>query len=148
MKVVLIWLVIMVVFLAIEAVTVGFATIWFAAGAFVAMIACAFGMGFVGQIVLFFAVSLALLIFTRPVAVRYLNPHKVRTNYEGVLNRTVKITKSVNNKFGTGTAVLDGMEWTARAYRDDVVLEAGDYAKVVAVEGVKLILTLPDLQEK
>lgn len=148
MNIVLVWLGIMVVFLVIEAITVGLATIWFAAGAFVAMIAAALGVGVVGQVALFFAVSLALLIFTRPVAVRYINPHKVRTNYERVLNRTVKITESVNNKFGTGAAVLDGMDWTARAQSDETVLKEGEYAKVVAVEGVKLILTPLDLQEK
>ena len=66
---VFIWLGIMILCLIIEAVTVGLATIWFAAGALVAVIAAVLGLGIVWEIILFFTVSLVLLFFTRPFAV-------------------------------------------------------------------------------
>lgn len=144
---VLFWLGLMILFLVIEAVTVGLATIWFAAGALAAIIASAFGIGFLGQILLFFVVSLLLLIFTRPIAVKYISPHKVRTNYEDVIDKTVKITENVNNIGGTGKAVLNGQEWTVRMYKDSLFLEKGDFAKVAAIEGVKLILVPLDALE-
>ena len=137
---VFIWLGIMIAFLVLEAVTVGLVTIWFAAGALAALIASALGVGIMGQITLFFVVSLALLCFTRPIAVKYINPHKVRTNYEDVVDKMVKITECVDNKKCTGTAVLNGQEWTARMQNDDLILPEGEMAKVAAVEGVKLIL--------
>lgn len=137
---VLIWLGIMILFLVFEAVTVGLTTIWFAAGALAAMIAGVLGLGTVGQIIVFFAVSLVLLIFTRPIAVKYVNPHRIRTNYEDNVDKIVKVTERVDNINGTGTAVLNGQEWTARTRQDSTVLAEGDLAKVVAVEGVKLIL--------
>lgn len=137
---VFIWLGIMILFLVVEAFTVGLTTIWFAAGALVAMIACVLGLGTLGQFILFFAVSLVLLIFTRPVAIKYMNPHRIRTNYEDAVDKTVKITERVDNINGTGTAVLNGQEWTARMQQDDMVLEKGELAKVAVVEGVKLIL--------
>ena len=146
---ILIWLGIMVLLLIIEAVTVGLATIWFAVGALAAIAACVFGVGIAGQIVLFFVVSLVLLFFTRPIAVKYINPHKIRTNYEDAVDRIVRITARVDNRAGTGTAVLNGQEWTVRMQNDKITLKEGELAKVVSVEGVKLIL-LPfdDISEK
>lgn len=137
---VLIWLIIMIIFLIAEAVTVGLATIWFAAGALAAMAVCALGFGVFVQFLVFFIVSMVLLIFTRPFALKYVNPHKIRTNYEDVVDKTVKITEKVDNINGTGTAVLNGQEWTARSKKDDEILEPGDLAKVVEVTGVKLIV--------
>ncbi len=137
---VLIWLGIMILFLIIEAVTVGLATIWFAAGAFAAILAGLLGVGVMGQIVLFFLVSLILLIFTRPIVIKYINPNKIRTNYENAVDKTVRITKRVDNRNGAGTADLNGQEWTVRMQDDGIVLEEGELARVVAVEGVKLIL--------
>ena len=137
---VLIWLGIMILLLIIEAITVGLATIWFAAGALAALIASMLGVGILGQLFLFFIISLTLLIFTRPIAVRYINPHKVRTNYEDTIDKTVKITSCVNNMDETGSAVLNGLEWTVRMEDDGIILKEGALARVVAVEGVKLIL--------
>ena len=137
---VFIWLGILVVCLVIEAITVGLTTIWFAAGAFVAMVASALGLGILGQLILFFLVSLFLLFVTRPIAVRYVNPNKIRTNYEGAVGKTVKITERVDNRNETGKAVLNGQEWTARMWGDADELPEGEIAKVAAVEGVKLML--------
>lgn len=137
---VLFWLGLMVIFLIIEAVTVGLATIWFAAGALAAIIAALLKGGLLLQILLFFLVSLVLLIFTRPVALKYFSGNKLRTNYEDAIDKTVKIIERVDNIGGTGTAVLNGQEWTARMQKDDMILEEGELAKVAAVKGVKLIL--------
>ena len=144
---VFIWLGIMIVLLLIEAATVGLTTIWFAAGALVAMILCALGIGAFGQWAVFFIVSLILLYFTRPFALKWMTPHKLRTNYENAVDKTVRITEHVDNIAGTGAAVLNGQEWTARMQQDDVTLEQGELAKVAAVEGVKLILIPLDKKE-
>ncbi len=137
---IMIWLIIMIVCLLIEAVTVGLATIWFAAGALAAIIVCALGMGALGQWLVFFAVSMVLLIFTRPLAVKYINAKKVTTNYEDAIGRTVQITEQVDNIKGTGTAVLNGQEWTARSWQENKVLEKDTLAKVLEVTGVRLIV--------
>ena len=62
------WLIGIVVLLVIEALTLGLTTIWFAGGALAAFIACVAGGSLVLQIILFVAVSLVLLFFTRPLA--------------------------------------------------------------------------------
>lgn len=144
---VFIWLGIMIILLLAEAATVGLTTIWFAAGALAAMVLCALGVGAFGQWTVFFVISLVLLYFTRPIALKWMTPHKLRTNYENAVDKTVRITERVDNIAGTGAAVLNGQEWTARMQQDDVTLEPGELATVAAVEGVKLILIPFDKKE-
>lgn len=135
-----VWLGIMVMLLGIEVITVALTTIWFAFGALAALIGTLCGLGVWGQLILFFVVSLVLLIFTRPFAVKFVMPHKVLTNYEELVDKTIKITEAVDNINGTGAAVLNGQEWTVRMQQDTMHLPEGELARVVAVEGVKLIV--------
>ena len=69
----IIWLALMAVLLIIEIMTLGLTTIWFAAGALVATIAAACGAPVLVQVILFLVVSVLMLVFTRPVAMRYFN---------------------------------------------------------------------------
>lgn len=135
-----IWLGILIFLLALEAATVGLVCIWFAAGAAAALLAGIVGIGIWGQFVIFSAVSILLLVFTRPAAARWLVPFQIKTNYESAIGQTVKITERVDNTDGIGKAVLNGLEWSARTKDAAVRLKEGDLAKVDAVEGVKLIL--------
>lgn len=134
------WIALIVICLIVEIITVGLTSIWFAGGGLLALIVCAFGAPVWLQIVLFLALSLVLLYFTRPWALKYFNPHRVKTNYEEAVGKTVRITERVDNIAGTGTAVLNGQEWTARTERDDITIEADTIAEVVEVRGVKLIV--------
>lgn len=81
------WLGILAILLVIEAITVGLTTVWFAGGALVACIASWLGGGIVVQLLLFFGVSVVLLIFTRPLAVRYMNKGVEKTNAESLLGK-------------------------------------------------------------
>ena len=72
----------MVVCIVVELITMGLTTIWFAGGALIAAIAAALSLPLWLQILLFLAVSLVLLYLTRPVAVKYFNKDRVKTNAE------------------------------------------------------------------
>ena len=135
-----VWLGLLVIFLLIEMATVGLVTIWMAGGALAALILELAGLSFWWQIWAFLIVSFVLLIFTRPFAVKYINSHHEKTNYEEIIGKVVRITEKVDNLQQTGTAVVNGLEWTTRAERDDVILNPGDLAKVVNISGVKLIV--------
>ena len=136
----MIWLFLVVVLLIIELVTVGLTTIWFAAGSASAFLLSLAGLGIGWQIGVFLVVSIVLFVFTRPWAMKYVNKKSEKTNYEGVIGRTVKVTQEINNTEQTGKAVYDGQEWTARSTDDNTVIEAGQLARVVRIEGVKLIV--------
>ncbi len=134
----IIWIALIIVFAAVEIATVGLTTIWFAGGAIAALLCDAAGLGIGFQFAVFVVVSLVLLFFTRPWALKYLKPHLVRTNYEGNIGENVCITETVDNIKGTGTAVLKGQEWTARAYEEGKIFEAGTIVKVKEIRGVTL----------
>lgn len=134
------WIILLVVLLVVEIITLGLTTIWFAGGALIAFIAANLGAPIWLQIVLFLATSVALLLLTRPIAVKYLNQKRVKTNYEGIIGKVVKVTERVDNFNATGTAICNGQEWTARTEQDGVVFEPGTLVKVVNVSGVKLIV--------
>ncbi|MDD5935673.1 MAG: NfeD family protein [Clostridiales bacterium] len=135
------WLIGLAVLLLIEIITLGLTTIWFAGGALVAFIAAICGANIAVQIVLFVIVSLILLIFTRPIAMKRLNKNRVKTNYEGLIGKVVKITKTVDNSNQTGEACVNGQDWTVRSYNDDEIIEPGTKVKIVNIEGVRLIVT-------
>lgn len=140
----IIWVALIILFAAIEIATVGLTSIWFAGGALAALLCYALGLGVAWQIVVFFAVSLVLLFFTRPWAMKYLKPHLIKTNYEEAVDKNVCITETVDNLKGTGTAVLNGQEWTARAYENGKVFEPGMIVKVKEIRGVTLYVEESD----
>ena len=135
-----VWLGLLILFLVIEIATVGLTTIWMAGGALGALILDLAGLNLWWQIGAFLFVSFTMLVFTRPFVVKYINSHHEKTNYEGIIGKVVRITEKVDNLQQTGTAVVNGLEWTTRAERDDVILDPGDLAKVVNISGVKLIV--------
>ena len=136
----ILWLVILVISVIAEAVTVGLTCIWVSGGALAALCLNLLDVRTRWQVVVFFVVTFALLFFTRPFAVKYINSHRVKTNYEGVIGKTVRIGETVDNRAQTGKGVLDGQEWTIRSYKEDEVIPTGSMAEVVAVSGVKLMV--------
>lgn len=135
------WLVLLIVFIVVELFTVGLTSIWFAAGALVALIIAACGGGFVFQIIAFLIVAFGALFATRPWAKKYINSRTQATNADSVIGAEVKVAERVSNMDQTGTVVVKGQEWTARAKDDSMIFEQGELAKVVRIDGVKLILT-------
>lgn len=134
-----IWLVIGIVLVIIEAATAGLTTIWFAGGALAGLILSLLGVSPAVQIFAAIAVSVVLLLATRP-AVKKLMDHKViRTNAESLIGTQVLITEEIDNVRGTGTADANGQEWTARS-ADGRVIPAGQQATVREIRGVKLIV--------
>ena len=134
------WLVLLIVLLGIEMATLGLTTIWFAGGALIAVVAALLHAPLTVQIVLFFLVSLVLVFFTRPVAVKYFNKDRVRTNVESVLGKQTIVTEEIDNLLGKGGAVLNGQEWSARSTEDGKIIPEGAVVTIEAVSGVKLIV--------
>lgn len=136
----MVWLAAMIILIIIEIVTVGLTTIWFAIGALVAIIVSMLGGGIILQLTVFLLISLSMLIFTRPLAVRYINSTRTRTNYEGIIGKVVRITQDVDNIAGRGSAVVNGQEWTVQTVDDKSRIAAGSLAKVVDIRGVRLVV--------
>lgn len=136
----LIWLGIVALFLVIEAATVGLTTIWFAGGALIAAIAAWIGAGEAVQWILFIAVSLVLVIFTRPVAVRYMNKDVEKTNVERLMGQKAVVIQEIDNLNQTGLVRVGDVEWMARTKSDDVQIPEEAVVVIKEVQGVKLIV--------
>ena len=134
------WLAAMVIFIIIEIATVGLTTIWFAIGALCAIIVAALGGGTLIQITVFLIISLGMLIFTRPFAMRYINAARVKTNYEELIGKVVRITQDVDYINATGCANVNGQDWTVRSENNEQKIPAGSLAKIINISGVKLIV--------
>lgn len=134
------WLVVLVLSIVIEIATLGLTTIWFAGGALLAVIAAALGLPLVVQIVLFFAASLLLLYFTRPIAVKYFNKDRVKTNAESLVGKQAIVISEIDNLQGIGQVTVAGMEWSARTVEDGKSIPVGGVVNIVAINGVKLIV--------
>ena len=135
----MIWLAAMIILIVIEIVTVGLTTIWFAIGALVAIFVSSLGGGWLLQVAVFLAVSFGMLVFTRPFAIKYINSSRTKTNYEGIIGKVVRITRDVNNLGESGSAVVNGQEWTVRAANNDTAIPAGIHGSD-RQKGVKICL--------
>lgn len=134
------WIIAMVVFLVIEAATVGLASIWFAVGALFAMVATMFKAPVWLQIVVFIVVSSATLYFTRPLVKKYINNKVQPTNADMIIGKECRVVEAIDNVAGTGAVYVDGKTWTARSITDEVIPE-GELVKAEQIQGVKLIVS-------
>ena len=135
-----VWLGLLVILLAAEAVTLGLTTIWFAGGALAAFVFSLAGADLLVQIIAFCAVSVVLLIFTRPVAVRWLYRDRVKTNAESLIGASAVVTETIDNLAGSGQVQVRGQFWSARAEEESAVIEKDRVVRIQKISGVKLIV--------
>lgn len=135
-----IWLIVFVACIVIEIISMGLTTIWFAGGALVAAIGAAFSVPLWVQIILFIIVSFVLLYFTRPIAVKYFNKDRVKTNAESLVGKQAIVISEIDNLQGIGQVTVEGKEWTARTTEDNVTLPVGSVVIIKAISGVKLMV--------
>ena len=135
----LFWLIAMVLFGVLEAVTVGLTSIWFALGALGALAAAAASAPVIVQIVVFLGVSFLTLLLVRPLAQRFVNDRKVATNADRVIGREAVVTEDIDNIQGKGRVSISGADWTAKT-EDDRPIPAGSKVQVLRIEGGKVIV--------
>ncbi len=137
---VIVWLVLLVVFLGVEAATLGLASIWFAGGSLIGLIAAALHAPVWLQIILFLITSLVLLFFTRPIAVKYFNKSRAKTNVQGVIGKQAIVVSEIDNLQGIGQVTVGGQQWSARSSVEGKVIPVGSVVVVDAISGVKLMV--------
>lgn len=136
------WLIAVGVLLLCEILTLGLTTIWFAGGALIAFIAGAMGAPLWVQIVIFLAVSLVLLIFTRPIAEKHLNNSRTKTNVDGLVGKHGKVIEEIDNFNQSGKIMLNGMEWMARSIEPDVKIPVDAKVEVKEIKGAHVLVSL------
>lgn len=133
------WLSMVIIFTVIEVFTAGLTTIWFAIGSVPMIFLSYLPIPFLYQVLLMLVISIVLLIFTRPFAVKKLNANKEKTNVEALIGKSALVTKKIT-KFEKGEVKIDGKIWTAKSVSDED-LEEGTECLLQNIEGVTAIVS-------
>lgn len=136
----IIWGILFLVLVIVEFATLGLTTIWFAAGALLAVLLSAVGLPLWVQIAVFVIVSLLLLYFTRPIAIKYFNNERMKTNAESLVGENGIVVEPIQNRQEQGTVLINGMQWSARTAQDGIAVNRDTLVRVLRIEGVKLIV--------
>lgn len=138
----IIWIAAIIVFGITEAVTVGLVSIWFVIGSVAGLITAVAGGSILLQIIVFFIVSIAALVATRPLVQKLVKKNAVATNADRVLGGTARVTETIDNTIPTGEVYIDGKAWTARSL-SGAVIAPDTLVTVIRMEGVKLMVDVP-----
>lgn len=136
----IVWLGILVILLIIEILTMGLTTIWFAGGALAAFGAGVIGFGLVVQVVVFVVVSVLLLVLTRPLAVKYFNQERQKTNAESLIGQQALVIEDIDTLQSAGRVEVNGQEWSAKTDESDGKIEKNKIVVIDGIQGVKLIV--------
>ncbi len=133
------WAALIVVFLIVEGLTAGLASIWFALGSVAALVSAFLGAPVWLQITLFVIVSALTLIFTRPLARKYVNKRIEPTNADRLIGASATVTERIDNIAAKGYVTAGGRLWPARSKSGEPI-EKDTVTVVRSIEGIKLIV--------
>lgn len=133
------WLIVFVILLVVEIATMALTTVWFAGGALAAFLAAYIGFGVVVQVLVFLIVSILLLVLTRPLAVKFFNQERQKTNAESLIGQKAIVKEEINTLQTTGRVEVNGMEWSAKTEESEII-KADTIVMIKGIQGVKLIV--------
>jgi membrane protein implicated in regulation of membrane protease activity len=134
-KEMILWAVVMVLGVLLEASTMQLISIWFATGALAAFIA-SFFLPFGYQLAIFIAATAIMLIVTRPL-LKKIRPRAVPTNHDRDIGESAIVIEEINNSLNTGRVKLKGVDWRAVSV-DSSVICAGETVIVRNISGAHL----------
>ena len=135
-----VWIAVIVAACILEWLTqVQLISIWAALGGVVALILELAGAGKEIQVVVFFAVTIAAIVLTRPLAKKMTGFIKIPTNADMNIDKVGRVTKIVDEELGIMRVKVENNDWSATT-ENKSVLPVGTEIVVQAIEGVKLIV--------
>lgn len=131
-----IWLGIFVVTIAVEFVTSDMVSIWFSLAAIPSFILALLNIDPIVQISVFIIIAAILLIFTRPVVLKYFKVNEIKTNVDSVIGQEGVVTLEITENT-VGRVQLRTQEWSAISVEK---ISIGDKVRILDVEGNKVIV--------
>jgi membrane protein implicated in regulation of membrane protease activity len=134
----MLWLVLALVLGGIEMVSLSLVFAMLGGGALAAFVAALLGGPAWLQGIVFAVVSVGLIAFGRPVAMRHmrLGIEDVRTNVDRLVGARATVMEPVDSN--KGLVKIGGDVWTARAERGEFL--PGDVVQVVAIDGATAVV--------
>ena len=105
---------------------------------FISMIAMPFQI----QLLIFTIISVLLLIFTRPIALKKLAVKRAATNSDSIIGKKVAVTEKIT-PLNKGAIKVNGLVWTATT-QDGSELDVGELCEIVSIEGATAVVKKAD----
>ena len=134
-----IWVAVIAVSLIIEFLTMEMVSLWTAIGGILALILSALNVGFEIQLIVFFGVSIILLLSLRKLAIKYLlknDSQKVGT--DRIIGTKTKLLSEITPD-NSGTIKVNGVVWSATT-NDGEPLAENTVVEIVEIRGNKIIV--------
>lgn len=146
------WLVLGILLVVAETFTLGFVLLWFGVGALAASLGGLFGVGFLGQFLIFAAVSVALTAMSRTIFAKYFGHSEeeaVKTGIDSLPGQVGTVTLGSSGTMNEAAVKVYGSTWTAYPIDEDSKLVEGEKVEVVSVRGSSIyvrpvVRPLPD----
>ena len=137
-----VWLSLAVILAVVEISTTQLVSIWFVIGAAAtAVMSSTFIKGnLVLQIIAFILISTIALLLTRPLVRKIRKQELISTNSDRNIGKSGVVIADINPENGKGMVRIGSETWSAKSLQNYVIKE-GTNIKVVAIEGVKLVVT-------
>ncbi|MGL4949152.1 MAG: NfeD family protein [Anaeroplasmataceae bacterium] len=133
-----VWLAVAIICLIIELLTSELVSIWSAIAATVTMIIAVWFDNIYAQVIIFVAISVILMIFTRPIAKKYFKKNTIKTNFEALIGKKVLVLKEIK-PHQSGEIKVDGNIWLAISHNNKEIAKDAN-VEILAIDGVKLIV--------
>ena len=134
------WLIVFIILIVIEIFTMGLTTLWFAGGALAALLMAFIGLSLPVQVGVFIIVSVILLVVTRPIAVKYFNKERLKTNADSLIGQQALVLQDVDTLHAAGLVEVNGQEWSARTEEPNGFIPKDRIVLIEGIRGVKLIV--------
>lgn len=137
----IIWAVVFIGAIVIEAASVEMVAIWFMPGALAAFVLSFFGVYEWVQCVVFVAITAVLLIVAMPIFRKYVKKRvgQAKTDIDLLIGRYATVEEEIDSSLDSGSVKINGQLWSARMTDPAVVAKIGEHVVIEAVEGSRLV---------
>ena len=136
----IVWMVLGVILIILEMFTVTFFISLFGVACLVAGVVALITDSYIIQLVFFIVTNILLLIFVRPLFLRYFLKNKTPSNVNALIGKTFIVSTTINNHSNSGYIKSDGDYWKAKSMDDSIIAE-GESVVVEKLEGNSVYVT-------
>lgn len=133
---IVIWIAVFVIALIVELATEQLISIWFAGSALIALLLAVLDVHWAIQLIVFVIVAAIAVGITQYLMVKKKNNVELRTNADAMLGEKIAVLEKVGPE-QLGEGKFRDVVWSLKS---DQVIEKGEYAKIVRIDGNKLIV--------
>lgn len=134
-----VWSAVVIGTLVVELSTADITSIWFFVASLVSLVLAVFNINFIIQIVVFFVLSVVLVIATKPLTKNLMNKTLIRTNADRILESVGIVTKRITS-YEVGEVVVENVIWRAMTFEDEEI-EEGEKVIVHSFNGNKVVVS-------